>query len=1610
MKRKFIMIFILIFFILIIYGNCEVKAGLVDTGSNSFSSASGGGVTLNLNSIAGTSKNMTASDEKSSAWDLLEADRNNVYCSQLGIDMWAGTYDFSNFITVTNTAVAYALSIGKNSYYKNDVSQNVLWTTLKYGAEYTGGSYSRQIKTATEVNKMGNVNTSIRGSSNVCKVLSSGEVVTGPYQMNFTDYSFTLADGRYYQLGYLESVQIKGYLQSDPFTTPRVISSSYWKYCDGSGSNISTPSSGEWFYIKFNNNVKRVSDINITTKKFRVTATYISATSSKSQNLYILKSYDRRYVTNTATYNPWLNTTGTLKLRKVDYDSTSKGLSGAKFILQCSNVSGSSNYVRRSGSSISFTSKSNATVFTSDSSGYINIGRLPVGRYYCIETQPPAPSYKYIDRASQVAVMITGGNTVNEALVKNIVRTGNLVLKKVDYDTGQSLNLAQMIVYKKVNGVNQYVVNTSSTSLPTFTTNKSSATKFYTNSTIYNLLEGTYYVEEIKSQNEQYTVLSPATSIKVVRNSSVTATVKNKRMVANIQILKLDYDTYRSVSGAQFVVYRMNGSYKEYVASCSNSTTTITTYTTSKSLAKRFAGGEIVYNLIFSSSGTTYYVEEVKTPSAEYPILPTNSWITLTNNNRLSTINFSFTNVRYVANLNILKIDRDTGSGLQGVEFEITRINTKTNATEYIYGSGGSWYVSSNRRTVYTDYSGRINFTNLLLKTSQTVIGENVYDYKYRVREVSNSVTDYDGDYIYQGDSYYDSGIFSFSRLENKSLTVTNERQIIDFKGYVWEEKHDNNLYGSGDRLLSGIVVKLINTRTGSVIQTTTTARDGSYKFNNINLPSIRNYSSYSPNRLNVKIVFEYDGFEFECVNYSSQTSGSKAIESVTNRKNLNQRFAQVTGTNTDDRSFSYFRNEDDSKTYKITYKRGSVPNASVTPDNNGINKTNIEAGTDIANHNLEYRFGVGYVDTIFGLNRRKNIDLDIDMDLVQVDLNINNKRETYTNDLSQFSIYESDINEKTISEDRQLKAILKYKVVLKNNTNDFKIRINELVNYYTSGLQINNIYNEAGQKINNSDISKYGESLSYSGYENNYINQDFTIDSKENVTFYIELLADRQYISLNLNKNTENLIEISSYTTFHPKSEYIYYPGIDENTTPGSIIPGNSSSYEDDTGTATVVFDKKTQIRETTGKVFVDTTPQEFQSGEERKGDGEYKNGEKAVSGVMVTFVEKTGTGLTYKTITNNDGEYTVLGYIPGDYVVQYVYGNDPYDTYNYKSTIYKKDKYIGMYWYTNTEKRLSDAVDSWEIRKRIDKGEETMMTSETAKFSVEVDTAKIKEMDFGIAERTRDKISILKEISNVKVTLSDGTILLNGNPAEVRIPHVKYIKPQLTSEQILDRTAPYRNGMIWMEMDKEYMQGAQIEVKYKFKAKNMGEVDYYTENYYKYYIPGKPEEQVQVSINSIVDYVDNNLKFSVENNDGWLEITDENRKLLTNESQNTFNVILHSQVLKGNLKVFDEIESKELTLTQVISADSQDMNFNNVAEVFDTTSTRGYTRFSDIITKNYNSEKGVRETDECEAVEIIITPPTGQRKMIIGIGITLSAVLGISCTIICIKKKKYK
>ena len=1055
--------------------------------------------------------------------------------------------------------------------------------------------------------------------------------------------------------------------------------------------------------------------------------------------------------------------------------------------------------------------------------------------------------------------------------------------------------------------------------------------------------------------------------------------------------------------------------------------------------------------------------------------------------------------------LSIEKVDKDNNAiKLSGVGFKFKHKQLEKWVKQD--SSGKITYVSEGEATTFvTDAKGEINIKGLLL-------GE------YELKEVTQP------NYGYKLETTSITLPNNTEKIIKKY--VTNKQAYIKLSGRVWIDEHQgktmvlNEYLDSNDKPAVGVRVYLKDSN-GNVVHkiditnggdageaVALTDSEGKYSFEGIETDKIDNYH----------VEFEYNGLTYQNVTpgicddartyniYAPQAS--KAIEGDSIRDNFNKTFSTV--ENGGSQTTGITKDTSGNKARDLTY---SIAEHKATLINNGM----LDFGIIASTANTEYSIKVQYetqkasnqvfdgIENInLGLYEREQPDIAVVKDIQSVKVVANNKEHVYEyanrfknindendpNNSERFgveygskfkdetyerAIYKADY-ENAIKENNPtgFEIYITYKIAIRNESTNLTTQVNSIVDYYDTRYSletIGNVYTSEGGKVSSDQYSKIGD---YSNgeevnadYQKTVINlNNMRVRSQKTECVYVQFKLGTEGIKAALDHKGDekelfkNIAEVNSYSIFSSSDNI--YAGIDKDSAPGNVTPGNKETYEDDTDTAPAMKLLVTETRTMEGTVFLDHTDGTLKIGESRLGDGEYTDQDQGINDVEITLIETTGSNNTYTTKTSGNGEFKIEDYIAGDYQLTYTWGGQKVNVdgketeitlQDYKATIYKeKDRQTNTKWHLLTDKRYSDAFDDMDTRQAIDDeikttaynstyNNETKMNSTTPKMDIglEYDTLisdgntehvyQVKNIDFGIVRRPKQSVELTKQVKAMKVTLANGEIVSdvqftydkNGNmEATGEKNHVTYMgaSPTVGTNGEKSKTETDK-GFVKVELDNELLQGATIEVTYEFKFKNNSELDYVAngkadENYYKYGETSKDSKLVTIKPSNIIDYLDNDWGYEANKNTDWEAITKEelktkdfvDSKVYRDESDIDNRIILYTDKLSSEDKEPGGFATVDLSVSKTLTT-TDDITLNNETEIIKLDKTGG-SRIINITPGNYVPGQMPQEPDTDVAEEVIVTPSTGANLayvLPVALGIGLLAILGTG--IVLIKKK---
>ena len=1012
-------------------------------------------------------------------------------------------------------------------------------------------------------------------------------------------------------------------------------------------------------------------------------------------------------------------------------------------------------------------------------------------------------------------------------------------------------------------------------------------------------------------------------------------------------------------------------------------------------------------------------------------------------------------------NIGLNKVDdRDEKIPLDHVGFKLkASVYRDGNWVTRYMGNDLKWSVSNieQAKIFYTDKDGKLN---------ATISGETTAENSMKAVEATN-------------DKYgYAQNIGKeFTLNKEHEVKITNHQYRVKLSGYVWldtetgkttlrddQYKQEDDNDGEG---FNGITVYLRD-KNGNEIKRTTTSElglyseinGGEYQFVDVDLDAIQKGEYY--------VEFEYCGLRYQSVAAKlTQNNGSKAIDTAT-RNVLDSKFTSVDGNGTQSLNINGVT---------VNYNNTSNYSSSIR-DCSGCNvyaRTN-EAGFNIYNSFTPGAEEIRYVN--LGLFKKAQTDYSLMQDLYNVRVSVNGFSHIYRygsvryanngNDVNADSswnvgvkfqknngtykraIYTADAEyEAPNHKDNELKVYVTYKIAV-NNESTYLGRINSIVDYADKNFDMIAAGTAIDDKDNITGNLQYGNKQEYNDKYSKYvidINTELTPGQAKFV--YVQFQLNREAV-LKIVNNQEvlnNVAEINSYTTFKDNNTQTPVAVVDKDSVPANITVGKIDTYEDDTDSATSLKLELKNARSIIGTVFVDNAT--VNKDNERLGNGVYDNGEATVAGVKVRLDEigkddssYDGERISKEVTTDENGNFKIEGYIPGNYNLTYTWGNKTYKVQYYKGTIYdeSRDQNDKEWYKKDVNTRKTDALDNIDTRKTIDaemrkitrnnaedeinKAYEgtsdviktTSMDSKTPamSFSVEYDTTItdgnddkvefiVKNVDFGIVERAKQLMDISKRVSAFKITLANGQILMDAEVTEdgkLKGSHsnLSYMGPTNTNGINV-------NGILRAELDSELIEGATVEVTYAIKVTNVSEKDYDSPNYYLYGNK-KGAQLIKNSVTGVIDYLDGKIVFVPDNT--W------------EKKENTFIEEVNASE-KGNTDYLNSIktyytsklqkdlapgESNEVTLkASKLLTSSEDNTFDNKTEIVDVTRKDGDITGTPVKV-TWNNGKFFFDTDNAE--KTVIIPSTGENRNYVlptVIGIIAVAIVGVGVFFI----KKY-
>ena len=1241
-----------------------------------------------------------------------------------------------------------------------------------------------------------------------------------------------------------------------------------------------------------------------------------------------------------------------------------------------------------------------------------------------------------------------------------VISTGNLRVRKIDKDSKKGLKGVKIKITKPDGTSEDYITGDDG----------------YTD-VIKNLPIGSNYkIQEIEipNTNECYGYTKKVEkNVTVKGGTTVTCELENEKQTGNLEIVKKDSNSGKGINGIGFKLKNSSG---QYIIAVDNK---------DESKEQKVTGEITITNLKTTNNeneATEFVTGKVNNQDGiigiknllvgEYTVIETSVG----------------NNFGYDPNIdgNFITWDKGTvTSDKRGTKIKIERQNSTSgqynnklgvsNAKKYIKLSGYVWedIVSTKQSTknylynVNTDDNADKLLSNVevtlkdkngkILAGPRTTNSDGKYkfgDYQANPKETKIEISDLDGAYVefeYNGMCYQsvplDERIKNNEYYETKGSKATEETRQEFNNNFAWITNNKANSLDNKTHLT-------LSYDKGENTSTLTYGNKSNYKYG-------------------------YNGQAYPISGVDEQYKITSSTNSVlTGESSLNNK-AQAVLKN----------GGDEIENINLGMYQREQPDISLVKDLQNI-KLTINEYSNVYNYAQRFQH-------------------ENDLKPTEEDLNVGVKyKNEYTGSYSR-ALYGADIKYTNEDKSKELKAYLTYKIRLINESSNLTVQVNSIVDYFDSNYTIKKVgtgldengeitgylyykeeeSNNAGYKKTNIVINNNEEKIAKQKYKDIYVQFELNIES------IIDILNDKEKL--------DNVAEITSYAVFDKNESR--YAGIDKDSNPGNATPGDTKTYEDDTDAAPPVqLEEGDNTRSIEGTVFLDSSTGGI--GVERKGNGQYDfSKDTTIEGVTVglykisdfdgdtTFgndikLKEGATPIgttTYNNGTNGtgtDGYFKITEFHPDKYIVVYTWGDKSYaeidgklqaiDVDSYKATIYnEKERANNENWFNiYPEKRFSDAIDNYTIRQEIDKDNNstaidkpdrpTKMESRTPVMdckieNVDTTTASagnqyeylIKYVDFGIVERARQVINIDKEVSNVKITLANGEVIVDASLEDIKDGKIEGV--------IYTGGEGYepKNGLIYVSIDSELLQGATTNITYTVKVKNESEKDYDSKEYYQY---GTPTGNViKIQPIGVYDYLDNELKLNrndattsswevIEKEDyseggyvsnptiieDWLkeeyskDITDtgdivetttyeqyqeQYQKIVENWTMEKIKetrtkrladrTILRNDKLIENIEPGDEGNVATLNVSKVLSS-TEDIELDNDAEITEVK------RDEDVKTGRKVDVKSSKLYDRGETVTI--TTPTGDNKeytpiIIMGISLLVTLTAGI----VFIKKK---
>ncbi len=808
----------------------------------------------------------------------------------------------------------------------------------------------------------------------------------------------------------------------------------------------------------------------------------------------------------------------------------------------------------------------------------------------------------------------------------------------------------------------------------------------------------------------------------------------------------------------------------------------------------------------------------------------------------------------------------------------------------------------------------------------------------------------------------YDNGVEEKAYVEDIEknswkLVAENRPKVEELSGYVWidgvtGEKNiqpPNGRYDGSESYKAGVKVYLFKID-GTQVEYDgygvrfgpggegylVTGDDGKYEFKD--LPKLPDGEAYY-------IVFEYDG-----INYIRTILGGESKADEPDRSSYNSKFKTISaGQSNGGISLEYTydgtsvstlitENGDGTVLEKFAIKAdtqtaGNTYNETTTDINLGITKkvldlalmTDLHKATASMNGvtptEIVYnkKFDDALNDLINGMQNKTADGVNYNINLYRSDYNYRIGNYINSPSISHQPELVQEEKDALQASREELKLTLEYIVILSNqSTTDASI--DEFEFYFDSHLNPTGISGGQGT-VSGNKITIIPD--------NTNVSNGSHIEVK--ITFETTNLQEEQVI--------RNYAEITKYSTTEGGF-------VDCDSAPGNSNAGSGSfQYEDDSDEAKGVNLKISRVdREISGNVFEDNKLDLGDNQQYVTGNGILDSGENKVDDVIVQLIEvknlpigsnthrleyiwqetTTGTNIVKKIsddgtkietvqhtdVTPETGKYVFRGFIPGDYIVRFIYGDGTYyDTaingnnilkYNgvdYKSTVDEKSNATYLVGSGYSSENSSMARDNEARRLEVmayslgvkdgndliinnkDKLANTWMAAETSRIVVEdcmIDGVSTfyRRANFGLVEKPLTKLTLKKHIGYAELKdVSGNTIIQASVDAKKQYldddTNILNFRDGIAVENApIEAMATTRQNRGYWQVESNSVDGANLVLIYKYIVENAGEPDFLNQSLMsKFNFTGNYDSDIKTYIEEIKKLA-NEVKTAVKTN----------------------------------------------------------------------------------------------------------------------------------------------